>query len=76
MPEPASDACHPDDLREVSGRLGCANGYGSITQVTGSFGFAAAAPALRAIQVTIHRHSAEQIKISHEPGFAFIISSF
>ena len=43
MPEPASDACHPDDLREVSGRLGCAHGYGSITQVTGSFGFAAAA---------------------------------
>jgi len=25
---------------------------------------------------TIHRHSAEQMKISHEPGFAFIISSF
>ena len=51
MPEPASDACHPDDLREVSGRLGCANGYGSISQVTGSFGFAAAALALRAIPV-------------------------
>ncbi len=43
------DECEVKTPLEVSGRLGCAQGYGSITQVTGSFGFVAASLALQAL---------------------------
>jgi len=51
-PEPSTlemDECEVKTPLEVSGRLGCAQGYGSITQVTGSFGFVAASLALQAL---------------------------
>jgi len=54
-PEPAKgpwdleDSCEAGEPNQVSGRLGCADGYGSITHVTGSFGFATAALAIKAL---------------------------
>lgn len=52
-PEPArgpwdmESACEVNEPSQVAGRLGCAEGYGSITHVTGAFGFAASALAIR-----------------------------
>lgn len=54
-PEPArgpwdmEQACEGSESNQVSGRLGCADGYGSITHVTGAFGFAAAALTIQAL---------------------------
>jgi len=54
-PEPAKgpwdleDSCEAGEPNQVSGRLGCADGYGSITHITGTFGFATAALALQMV---------------------------
>jgi tRNA threonylcarbamoyladenosine dehydratase len=52
-PEPAlgpwndEETCETDVNTKRTGRLGCAEGYGSVTHVTGGFGFAAAALAIQ-----------------------------
>ena len=57
-PEPArgpwdlEEACDTDSKADRLGHLGCADGYGSATHVTGSFGFAAAALAVQALTTT------------------------
>lgn len=57
-PEPAKgpwdldQSCEAKDPHKVSGRLGCADGYGSITHVTGTFGFATAALAIQMLTQT------------------------
>lgn len=54
-PEPArgpwdlEDACEANSKSSQPGHLGCADGYGSVTHVTGSFGFAAAGLAIKSL---------------------------
>ena len=54
-PEPArgpwdlEEACDADSKADRLGHLGCSDGYGSATHVTGSFGFAAAALAVQTL---------------------------
>lgn len=56
-PEPArgpwdhEETCDIENQSARSGRLGCADGYGSVTHITGSFGFAAAALAIQTLTV-------------------------
>jgi tRNA A37 threonylcarbamoyladenosine dehydratase len=43
------DACDTGSKTDRPGQLGCADGYGSATHVTGSFGFAAASLAIQSL---------------------------